>query len=53
MNLHLTTEYCGRLNLARVLVEVNLEKPLSKKIYFKGKEGQDVTVWNELPISPS
>lgn len=53
MKLHLTTEYCVRLNVARVLVEVNLENPLSKKIYFKGKEGQDVTVWDELPISPS
>ncbi|KAF3587150.1 hypothetical protein F2Q69_00030033 [Brassica cretica] len=34
-----------------VLVEVNLENPLSKKIYFKGKEGQDVTDCQlEIPV---
>ena len=35
VKLHPTTERCVRLDVARVLVEVDLAKPLPRKIYFK------------------
>nr|VDD56607.1 unnamed protein product [Brassica oleracea] len=44
VKLHPTTERCVRLDVARVLVEVDLEKLLPRKICFKGKDGHDVTV---------
>lgn len=50
MKLYFIIEYCVRFDVVRVLVEVNLEKLLLKKIYFKGKEGQDVIVWDEFFI---
>lgn len=42
VKLHPTTERSLRLDVARVLVEVDLEKPLPRKIFFKGIEGHDI-----------
>lgn len=52
VKLHPNTERCVRLDVARVLVEVDLEKPLPKKICFKGREGEDVTVVVHYPWLP-
>ncbi|KAG2275398.1 hypothetical protein Bca52824_057953 [Brassica carinata] len=52
VKLHPTTERCVRLDVARVLVEVDLGKPLPQKICFKGKDGNEVTVGVKFPWLP-
>ncbi|KAG5378175.1 hypothetical protein IGI04_026017 [Brassica rapa subsp. trilocularis] len=42
--LHPNTEKCTRLDVARVLVEVNLNDPLVEKISFQNKEGAQLGV---------
>ncbi|KAG2323101.1 hypothetical protein Bca4012_058580 [Brassica carinata] len=44
VKLHLNTERCIRLDVARMLVEVDFQKPLPQKICFVDKDGTDVTV---------
>ena len=52
VKLHPTTERCVRLDVARVLVEVDLRKPLPQKICFKEKDGNEVTVGVKFPWLP-
>lgn len=52
VKLHPTTECCVRLDVARVLVEVDLAKPLPRKICFKGKDGREVNVGVNFPWLP-
>lgn len=44
VKLHPTTEKCVRLDVARVLVEVNLHKPLVERISFIDVDDSKVTV---------
>ncbi|RID53730.1 hypothetical protein BRARA_G01107 [Brassica rapa] len=44
VKLHPNTERCIRMDVARVLVEVDLTKPLPNKISFKGRDGSEVLV---------
>lgn len=44
IKLHPNTQHCIRMDVARLLVEVDLTKPLPNKISFKGKDGEDVLV---------
>lgn len=44
VKLHLQTERCTRLNMARVLIEVNLHKPLVEVIKFADQDGNHVKV---------
>ena len=46
------TERCIRLNVARVLVEVDLSKPLPNKISFLGRTGEDVVFTISYPWLP-
>lgn len=52
VKLHPTTERCTRLDLARVLVEVNLHKPLVEHNLFQDRDGSDVTVEVKYPWLP-
>ncbi|KAH0897628.1 LOW QUALITY PROTEIN: hypothetical protein HID58_047196, partial [Brassica napus] len=52
VKLYPTTDRSLRLDVARVLVEVDLEKPLPRKIFFKGIEGHDITVGINFPWLP-
>ncbi|RID62873.1 hypothetical protein BRARA_E01915 [Brassica rapa] len=52
IKLHTNTERCVRLDVARVLVEVDLTKPLPNKISFKGREGTEVVVSISYPWLP-
>ena len=52
VKLHPNTEQCIRLDVARVLVEVDLGKPLPQKICFKGRDGEDTTVLVHYPWLP-
>lgn len=44
VKLHPNTECCTRLDVARLLVEVNLQRPLVEKISFMDQEGQSVEI---------
>ncbi|KAL0790718.1 hypothetical protein Bca101_006964 [Brassica carinata] len=52
IKLHPNTKHCVRLDVARVLVEVDLSKPLPTKINFKGRDGSDVVVSITYPWLP-
>uniref|UniRef100_A0A0D3BML3 DUF4283 domain-containing protein n=1 Tax=Brassica oleracea var. oleracea TaxID=109376 RepID=A0A0D3BML3_BRAOL len=52
IKLHPNTEHCVRMDVARVLVEVDLTKPLPNKISFKGRGGADVLVSISYPWLP-
>ncbi|KAG2275831.1 hypothetical protein Bca4012_044042 [Brassica carinata] len=52
LKLHTNTERCVRLDVARVLVEVDLTKPLPNMISFKGREGTEVVVSISYPWLP-
>lgn len=52
IKLHPNTERCVRMDVARVLVEVDLTKPLPNKISFKGRGGSDVMVSISYPWLP-
>ncbi|CAF1708258.1 unnamed protein product [Brassica oleracea] len=52
VKLHPNTERCTRLDVARVLVEVNLQKPLVEKISFTNQEGQKVDIEVKYPWLP-
>ncbi|KAF2580222.1 hypothetical protein F2Q68_00004936 [Brassica cretica] len=52
VKLHPNTERCTWLDVARVLVEVNLQKPLVEKIYFTNQEGQKVDIEVKYPWLP-
>lgn len=52
VKLHPNTEKCVRMDVARVLVEVNLMKPLPQKISFKDKDQCSVTVEVFYPWLP-
>lgn len=52
VKLHPNTEKCIRLDVARVLVEVDLEKPLPHQICFRGRDDQMVTVQVSYPWLP-
>lgn len=52
VKLHPQTERCTRLDVARVLVKVNLQKPLVHKISFKNGDGCDASVAIEYPRLP-
>lgn len=52
VKLHPNTERCLRLDVARTLVEVNLEKPLIDRICFPDKNGKLVTVAVSYPWLP-
>ena len=47
IKLHPNTERCIRIDVARVLVEVDLTKPLPSKISFRGKDGSNVVALQE------
>ncbi|KAF3527488.1 hypothetical protein DY000_02037217 [Brassica cretica] len=53
VKLHPNTERCTRLNVARVLVEVNLHKALTEKISFLDNSGNDTSVEVVYPWLPS
>lgn len=44
VKLHPQTERCSRLDMARVLVEVDLEKVLTEKICLTDQEGNEVSI---------
>ena len=52
IKLHPHTERCIRMDVARVLVEVDLTKPLPNKIRFKDKHGVDVLITISYPWLP-
>lgn len=52
VRLHPSTERCTRLDMARVLVEVNLEKALTEKICIEDKQGSEATVTVTYPWLP-
>lgn len=52
VKLHPNTEKCIRLDMARVLVEVNLHKPLLENICFPDKDGNQITVTVSYPWLP-
>lgn len=53
VKLHPNTEKCTRLDIARVLVEVNLHKPLVERIVFKDKSGDQCGITVTYPWLPS
>lgn len=53
VKLHPNTERCTRLDVARVLVEVNLHKALTENISFLDNSGNDVSVEVVYPWLPS
>lgn len=53
VKLHPNTERCVRMDVARVLVEVNLMKPLPQKICFKNRDQERVIVQVHYPWLPS
>lgn len=52
VKLHPNTLQCTRLDLARVLVEVNLHNPLIENIQFRDQAGSDVNVGVTYPWLP-
>lgn len=52
VRLHPNTERCTRLDLARVLVEVDLTKQMTDKICFQDRQGAEVTVSVSYPWLP-
>ena len=52
IKLHPNTERCIRMDVARVLVEVDLTKPLPNKISFKNREGVPALVSISYPWLP-
>lgn len=52
IKLHPNTERCIRMDVARVLVEVDLTKPLPNKISFQSREGLPVLVPISYPWLP-
>ncbi|KAF3595218.1 hypothetical protein DY000_02020681 [Brassica cretica] len=52
VKLHPSTEKCTRLDAARILVEVNLNKPPVEKISFLDKEGVKVLIDVHYPWLP-
>ncbi|CDY08918.1 BnaC08g11480D [Brassica napus] len=52
VKLHPNTERCVRMDVARALVEVDLQKPLPQKICFKGRGDSDVEVRVSYPWLP-
>ncbi|CAN6905795.1 unnamed protein product [Brassica oleracea] len=52
IKLHPNTEKCIRMDVARVLVEVDLTKPLPSKISFKGRDGSNGMVSVSYPWLP-
>lgn len=52
VRLHPNTERCTRLDMARILVEVNLEKELTEKICVEDKEGNEFFVSVSYPWLP-
>lgn len=52
IKLHPNTEHFVRMDVARVLAEVDLTKPLPNKISFKGRGGADVMVSISYPWLP-
>ncbi|KAL0701311.1 hypothetical protein Bca4012_057433 [Brassica carinata] len=52
VKLHPNTEKCTRLDVARVLVEVNLHKTLVEKISFQDKDGENVVIDVSYPWLP-
>lgn len=52
VKLHPNTERCTRFDVARVLVEVNLQQPLVEKITFTNQEGQKVDIGVAYPWLP-
>lgn len=53
VRLHPNTERCTRLDMARILVEVNLEKALTETICVEDKEGSEFMVSVSYPWLPS
>ncbi|WZZ27081.1 hypothetical protein YC2023_010482 [Brassica napus] len=53
VKLHPQTEKCTRLDMARVLIEVNLHKPLIEVIKFADQDGNQVMVSVAYPWLPS
>lgn len=53
VKLHPQTERCTRLDVARVLVEVNLHKPLIEAIKFEDQDGSRVKVVVSYPWLPA
>lgn len=52
MKLHPNIKHCVRLDVARVLVEVDIGKALPSKICLKNKYGKYVTVGVNFPWLP-
>ncbi|CAL9224751.1 unnamed protein product [Arabidopsis halleri] len=52
VKLHPNTERCIRLDVARILVEVNLQKPLVEQICFPGPNDTTITVTVSYPWLP-
>ncbi|CAN7042795.1 unnamed protein product [Brassica rapa subsp. trilocularis] len=52
VKLHPNTEKCIRLDVARMLVEVDFQKPLPQKICFVERDGIEVTVEVSYPWLP-
>ena len=52
VKLHPNTELFTRLDVARLLVEVNLQRPLVEKISFMDQEGQSVEIGVAYPWLP-
>lgn len=52
VRLHPNTERCTRLDMARILVEVNLEKVLTETICVEDSEGSEFTVSVSYPWLP-
>ncbi|ESQ46661.1 hypothetical protein EUTSA_v10000538mg [Eutrema salsugineum] len=44
VKLHPNTEKCLRMDVARALVEVDMQKPLTEKICFTSDQGEEITV---------
>lgn len=52
IRLHPNTERCTRLDMARVLVEVDLTKPMTEKICITDKQGGEVSIVVSYPWLP-
>ncbi|CAL9217216.1 unnamed protein product [Arabidopsis halleri] len=52
VKLHPTTERCLRLDVARILVEVNLQVDLTEKISFTNENGEEILVSVSYPWLP-
>ncbi|KAL0705747.1 hypothetical protein Bca4012_072172 [Brassica carinata] len=52
VKLHPNTEKCTHLDVARILVEVNMHKPLVEKISFLDKDGVNVMIDVSYPWLP-